>query len=118
MAHLGLALVFLCSARESDFYELFDAISPAKLRSQASSVRAAAYLVHGLHYFLHARLQECKSAERGGGGGKQRDISKKNPRKQLMDSIAISKEEDMARAQSMALLLLAKLLGSKCDRGE
>jgi hypothetical protein len=34
-------------------------------------------------------------------------------RKQLMDSLTISKEEDMARLQSMALLLLAKLHKSK-----
>uniref|UniRef100_A0A914I245 MAU2 chromatid cohesion factor homolog n=1 Tax=Globodera rostochiensis TaxID=31243 RepID=A0A914I245_GLORO len=93
MANLGLALIFLFSGREAQFYELFDALSPSRIRSQANSLRSAAHLIHGFHYFLNSRQPECK--------------------KQLMDSIAISKEEDMARLQSIALLLLAKLLSSK-----
>ncbi|KAL3076703.1 hypothetical protein niasHS_013499 [Heterodera schachtii] len=93
LANLGLALIFLSSGREAQFYELFDSLSPSRIPSQANSLRSAAHLIHGFHYFLHARHNECK--------------------KQLMDSIAISKEEDMARLQSIALLLLAKLLSSK-----
>lgn len=93
LANLGLALVYLYTSRDADFYELYDAISPMKLRSQANSTRSAALLVQGFHYFLNSKQQESK--------------------KYLMDSIAISKEEDMARLQSIALLLLAKLLRSR-----
>ncbi|KAF7638797.1 hypothetical protein Mgra_00001880 [Meloidogyne graminicola] len=93
LANLGLALIYLYTCCDAEFYELFDAISPMKLKSQANSTRSAALLVQGFHYFLSSKQQESK--------------------KYLMDSIAISKEEDMARLQSIALILLAKLLRSK-----
>jgi hypothetical protein len=62
MASSFEALIYLWSGveREADFYELFEAISPSKLRSQANSVRSAAFLVQGFHYFLNSRQQECK----------------------------------------------------------
>ncbi|KAI1728310.1 cohesin loading factor domain-containing protein [Ditylenchus destructor] len=91
--NLNLALVYLFTARESDFYELFDHIAPAKLKILAPSLKSAAHLVHGVHYYLNMRAQECKN--------------------HLMDSISISKEEDMARIQAMALLLLSKLFKSR-----
>lgn len=60
MINLNLALVYLFTTKESEFYELFDYISPNKLKSQATSIKSAAYLVYGIHFFLHVRTQECK----------------------------------------------------------
>lgn len=93
MIHLSLAVVCLFTARENDYYELFDEIAPNKLKSLAGSVKSAAFLVQGLHFYLHGRTADCKS--------------------HLMDSMTFSKEEDMARLQAMALLLLNKLFQSK-----
>ena len=45
MANLSLALVYLFGGRESDFYDLYEQTSPAKLRSAASSLKAAAHFV-------------------------------------------------------------------------
>uniref|UniRef100_A0A915LVD8 Cohesin loading complex subunit SCC4 homolog n=1 Tax=Meloidogyne javanica TaxID=6303 RepID=A0A915LVD8_MELJA len=60
LANLGLALVYLYTSRDADFYELYDAISPLKLRSQANSTKSAALLVQGFHYFLNSKQQESK----------------------------------------------------------
>jgi len=91
--NLSLALIYLFTSRETEFYEIFDNISPQRLRSQASSLKAAAYFVHALHFYLHMRFTECRNY--------------------LMESISASREEDMSRLQSMAFLLLSKLLYSK-----
>ncbi|KAH7730146.1 Cohesin loading factor [Aphelenchoides avenae] len=88
IVNLSLALVHLFNSKESDFYELFEHIAPNKLRTTASSLKSVAFFVHGLHSYLHLRNQECKQY--------------------LSDSIAISQEQDVARIQAMALLLLSK----------
>uniref|UniRef100_A0A914BZ93 MAU2 chromatid cohesion factor homolog n=1 Tax=Acrobeloides nanus TaxID=290746 RepID=A0A914BZ93_9BILA len=90
MINLSLAIIYLFTRREQEFYELFQRIAPNKLKTTAISLKSVAYFVHALHSYLHNRTSDCKT--------------------HLTDSINISKDEDMARIQSMALLLLSKLL--------
>lgn len=46
--------------RDADFYELFEYISPLKLKSGAISLKSMAHFVQAIHYYLHMRTDECR----------------------------------------------------------
>uniref|UniRef100_A0A0M3HNQ1 MAU2 chromatid cohesion factor homolog n=1 Tax=Ascaris lumbricoides TaxID=6252 RepID=A0A0M3HNQ1_ASCLU len=93
VVNLSLAIVYLMTCRESEFYGLFERITPNKLHSSSPLLRASAHFVHALHSFLHSRLQEARS--------------------HLTDSVTIVRDEGVPRIQALATLLSSRLVGSE-----
>ncbi|VDM46114.1 unnamed protein product [Toxocara canis] len=87
VVNLSLAIVYLMTCRESEFYGLFERITPNKLQSSSPLLRASAHFVHALHSFLHSRLQEA--------------------------SVTIVRDEGVPRIQALATLLSSRLVGSE-----
>ncbi|MFH4979880.1 hypothetical protein AB6A40_006589 [Gnathostoma spinigerum] len=87
--NLSLAIVYLLTCKESDFYGLFERITPSTLQSRSTPLKASAHFVYSLHSFLHSRLQEAKS--------------------HITDSVTIVRDEGIPRIQALATLLTAKL---------
>ncbi|VDK70417.1 unnamed protein product [Litomosoides sigmodontis] len=90
VVNLSLAILYLMTCREADFYGLFERITPGKLQSSSSLLKASAHFVHALHSYLHSRLQEAKS--------------------HITDSVTIVRDEGVPRIQALATLLSAKLV--------
>ncbi|VDN56673.1 unnamed protein product [Dracunculus medinensis] len=88
--NLSLAIVYLLTCKGSDFYGLFERITPGKLQSSSPLLKASAHFVHALHSYLQSRLQEAKS--------------------HLTDSVTIVRDEGAPRIQALATLLSAKLV--------
>ncbi|VDN45375.1 unnamed protein product [Gongylonema pulchrum] len=86
----NLAIVYLMTCRETDFYGLFERITPGKLQSSSELLKASAYFVHALHSYLHSRVQEAKS--------------------HITDSVTIIREEAVPRIQALAALFSAKMV--------
>uniref|UniRef100_A0A8R1TN58 MAU2 chromatid cohesion factor homolog n=2 Tax=Onchocerca TaxID=6281 RepID=A0A8R1TN58_ONCVO len=90
VVNLSLAILYLMTCREADFYGLFERITPGKLQSSSFLLKASAHFVHALHSYLHSRLQEAKS--------------------HITDSVTIVRDEGVPRIQALATLLSAKLV--------
>ncbi|VDN04959.1 unnamed protein product [Thelazia callipaeda] len=90
VVNLSLAILYLMTCREADFYGLFERITPGKLQSSSPLLKASAHFVHALHSYLHSRLQEAKS--------------------HITDSVTIVRDEGVPRIQALATLLSAKLV--------
>lgn len=58
--NLSLAILYMFESRDVEFYELFEFVSPLKLKSVATSLKSAAYFVQGLYYYLHMRTEDCR----------------------------------------------------------
>ncbi|VDK44359.1 unnamed protein product [Anisakis simplex] len=93
VVNLSLAILYLMTCRENEFYGLFERITPNKLQSTSPLLRASAHFVHALHSFLHSRLQEARS--------------------HLTDSVTIVRDEGVPRIQALATLLSSRLIGSE-----
>uniref|UniRef100_A0A0N5AVW1 Cohesin loading complex subunit SCC4 homolog n=1 Tax=Syphacia muris TaxID=451379 RepID=A0A0N5AVW1_9BILA len=91
VVNLCLAIVYLITCRESDFYTIFERITPGKLQSSSPLLKSSAHFVHALHSYLHSRFQEARS--------------------HLTDSVTIVRDEGVPRIQALATLLSAKLAG-------
>ncbi|VDD94415.1 unnamed protein product [Enterobius vermicularis] len=91
VVNLCLAIVYLLTCREADFYTIFERITPGKLQSSSPLLKSSAHFVHALHSYLHSRFQEARS--------------------HLADSVTIVRDEGVPRIQALATLLSAKLAG-------
>jgi hypothetical protein len=60
--NLNLAIVFLQSSRDEEFYGILERITPERLQSGsgASTLLAAAHFVRALQSFFQSRHQEAK----------------------------------------------------------
>jgi len=87
--YLNLAILYLQSGRDEQFYSLLERITPERLQSAASTLLAAAHFVRALQSFFHSRHQEAKMF--------------------LKDCLALSNKDDMLRLSACALILLGRI---------
>ena len=58
--NLNLALFYLHAQRDADFYGLLERITPERLQSQSTSLKAAANFVRGVQAFMQNKHQDAK----------------------------------------------------------
>uniref|UniRef100_A0AC35U0M5 MAU2 chromatid cohesion factor homolog n=1 Tax=Rhabditophanes sp. KR3021 TaxID=114890 RepID=A0AC35U0M5_9BILA len=87
-AQCNLALVYVMTNKEAEFFKIYEKIIPNKIITHSVPLKAIAFFITGLHGYIVSRIAETKT--------------------NAEQCIVIAKTEDLTRLHAMSLLLYSR----------